>query len=270
MKLIEVLRPECVRARADIGDKESALELVASLAKESPLLEGVSKEEILEALHEREGLGTTGFGKGIAIPHCRLEGPEGFVVGLITPSEPVDFDAMDGEPVRLFAFIIAPALDTNDHIRLLSAISQTFLDPAAVDELAHCPTSEALYESLLRYSDVEPAEKGHDEKSLIITYVQYEDVFRDLLQVFAGLDTECVAAVDAEGASVYLRKLPLFAGFWSDKESDFLRIIQTVLNRRLTNEALRRIESVTGPLDECHGVVVAILPIAYCAGMLDV
>jgi hypothetical protein len=64
--------------------------------------------------------------------------------------------------------------------------------------------------------------------------------------------------------------LPLFAGFWSDKESDFLRIIQTVLNRRLTNEALRRIESVTGPLDECHGVVVAILPIAYCAGMLDV
>ena len=92
MKLIDVLREECVVTGARPGGKEEALVQVAETAARCSVLKGVSTKEIVEALKEREELGSTGFGKGIAIPHCRMESVTEFVVGIITVPDGVEFE----------------------------------------------------------------------------------------------------------------------------------------------------------------------------------
>ena len=113
MNLINVLRPECIQAGAECGSRDAVLETIAALARQSPALAHMDEAALLKGLSEREELSTTGFGNGIAIPHCRLEGVENFVVGILSVPGGAEFAAMDGEPVKLFLFIIAPASGSN-------------------------------------------------------------------------------------------------------------------------------------------------------------
>ncbi len=109
MNLINVLRSECVQAAADCVSREEVLNAMAKLAKQSPVLASMEESIILKGLTEREELSTTGFGNGIAIPHCRLDGVEDFVVGILSVPNGAEFAAMDNQPVKLFVFIVAPS-----------------------------------------------------------------------------------------------------------------------------------------------------------------
>ncbi|MCP4642716.1 MAG: PTS sugar transporter subunit IIA [bacterium] len=269
MRLVEVVRNESVAAGIELAGKDAALREVARLAKRSPLLDEATEDDILEGLKAREALGSTGFGKGIAIPHCRLASAQGFVVGLISVPKGVEFESLDEAPARLIAFIVAPACESNDHVRLLSAVSRALMEPGAVDEMAAAATPEALVESFLRQTDAEPVSRERDAKSLVHLFCQDEDLFRELLQVFASLEGCSTLVIESENAGVYLAKLPLFAGFWQDSDQQFCRVIMGTIDRRLTNEALRRIQTVTGNLDERQDVLVAIQDLTFTAGALS-
>ena len=78
---------------------------IVQTARKCSILKNVSDEEILNGLQDRESLGSTGFGKGIAIPHCRLKSVSDFVVGIMTVPAGVDFEALDGEAVNFIIFI---------------------------------------------------------------------------------------------------------------------------------------------------------------------
>ena len=269
MKLADVLHKECIAINAKLSDKAEALREVAGLAKKSSVLEKVSEQEILVALQARESLGSTGVGKGIAIPHCRLKDVKDFVVGVLTVQSGVDFDALDGEKVRLIVFIIAPEVVSNQHVRLLSVISQRLLAPKALDCILAEQTQEGACESFLRGQDVEINGRKFVAKSLIHVFIQSEDIFREVLQILTGIENSSLVVVGAENAGVYLSKLPLFASFWSDEPSNFGRIIIAVIDKNLTNEALRRIESVAGDLGKGTGVMATVQEVNYVAGSLN-
>ena len=95
MSLFNVLRPEAIQAGTSATTKEALLHEIAVLAKKSPCLKNLSENDIYEGLSKRESLGSTGFGDGIAIPHCRLDGIDEFVVGIITSPQGIEFDALD-------------------------------------------------------------------------------------------------------------------------------------------------------------------------------
>ncbi len=268
MNLFEVVRPECIVARARPADKSAALREVVRTAKHSPVLADVSEEEILKGLADREALGSTGFGKGVAIPHCRLRTVPDFVVGIITVPDGVEFESMDAKPVTLLVFIVAPERKTDEHIRLLSAISRILRTPGAVDEILSCPTAEAVADSFLRHAREEAPVREDKGRSLLQVYVQDEEVFREILQTLAEIPTCSVAVMEAQNAAIYLAKLPLFAGFWTDKPASFSRIIFAVLDRRLVNETVRRIETVTGSPASRIGVLITVQELFYSAGAL--
>ncbi|MCK5529283.1 MAG: PTS sugar transporter subunit IIA, partial [Kiritimatiellae bacterium] len=93
MRLVDIVKSECVVAGMEASGKEDCLEKIAHIAKKSSLLDGVTEADILAGFKNREELGSTGYGHGIAIPHCRLPGVEDFVVGVITVPAGVDFDS---------------------------------------------------------------------------------------------------------------------------------------------------------------------------------
>jgi len=269
MNLFDMLRPECILLDAKLGNKQEALGEIARLSKKSDILKNVGEEDILESLKQREELGSTGFGEGIAIPHCRLDTASDFVVGIITVPSGVEFNAVDAKPVKLLVFIIAPARETNEHLRVLSAISHILRIPGSLDEFLAAESPQALWESFLRYARDSVDTREHSNKHLIHLFVQEENLFRKLLDAFADSQAISVTVIESKNTREYLSKMPLFAGLWSDSHVGFSRIIAAVAHKTMTNEIIRRIENVTGCLDDCKTVMVTIQEIFYAAGSLE-
>ena len=270
MKLINLLKKECIAPQLQLKNKSETLLKIAEIAQKSPVLKDISKEEILAGLKKREALGSTGFGRGIAIPHCRLKSASEFVVGLITVPDGVDFEALDGEPVKLFVFIIAPDNESNAHIRLLSAISRALITPGAVEELLKEKTVEAVYESFIRHTVDQIETNGRVKKNLMHIIVQDEKIFRKIVEVLAATIADSMVFIDAENSEAYLANIPLFAGLWGNNAGRFSRIIVAVVNEGLVNETIRSIETVSGDLSKKPGVLVAVQQLSFMAGSLEV
>jgi len=268
MKLYEALRTECITVDASPADKAAALREVVRAAKQCAQLTDVSEEDLLRSLEDREALGSTGFGNGIAIPHCRLEGVSEFVVGIITVPSGVDFDAMDDKPVHLIVFIVAPAEASNEHIRMLSAVSRVLHAPGVVEEVVGQSSVEAVREGFLRHSREELDTAGREGKHLVQVFVQDEDVFHDIVEVFAGMESSSVVVLTSENLRAHFGKVPLFQGLWQHEPGGFSQLIVAIVDKGLTNETVRSIETITGDLDQRSGVVVTVQDLFYSAGSL--
>ncbi len=269
MELADVVRLECIVVDAGVGDKPAALRLAAEAATRSPALAGIEAGEIMAGLEAREKLGSTGFGKGIAIPHCRLPAAGEFVVGLVTSKAGIDFAALDGKPVHLIVFIVGPEDGSNDHIRLLSGVSQALLTPGATEEIVSSPTPAAVRESFLRHTRSDIRRRKRGGVSMIHVFMQDEELFHDIIGQLTGTVSSSLLVLEAENAGAYLQRTPLFAGLLRDVPGGFCKVIVFTVDRRLTNETLRRIEAITGSLDARNDVLVTVQAINYSAGALS-
>ncbi len=147
IRLEEILTPERILADVQGCSKKRVLEQIARLvAGNQP---GLDAQEIFESLVAREKLGSTGFGHGIAIPHCRLAGcntPLGALLRLVTP---IDFDAIDGEPVDLLFVLIVPQAATDQHLELLRQIASLLDQETIRNRLRQASSSQELYQTVV-------------------------------------------------------------------------------------------------------------------------
>ena len=153
IRLENILTPGRALVSAPGGSKKRVLEQIASLvASELPELD---EQDIFESLIAREKLGSTGFGNGIAIPHCRLPGCFAPLSAVLHLDAAVDFDAIDGAPVDLLFVLLVPEAATDEHLELLRQIA-SMLDRGEVRErLRQAQSSEALYQVVV------DAQNGH-------------------------------------------------------------------------------------------------------------
>lgn len=269
MRFADVLRPECIELGATVRDKAFALCEIAALAKRSPVCKAVTEEQILEALQERETLGSTAIGEGVAIPHCRIKGIRDFVVGLITVPQGVDFDAPDRRKTTLLVFIIAPNDRPTTHIRLLSSLSRALQEPKAIGQILEGRSVEAVIQTLVRFTGQDIRTVVPSPRSLLHVFVQDEPLFGEILGTLAGLETSSLAVMDAESSRHYLASLPLHASFKKNGRPTVCKVAVAIVEQRLSNEIIRRIEAITGPLQECSGIMVTVQDLTYAAGSLE-
>ena len=144
IRLENILTPGRSLVNVPGGSKKRVLEQIANLvARELPELDG---QDIFESLIAREKLGSTGFGNGSAIPHCRLPGCSAPISALLRLDAPVDFDAIDGAPVDLLFVLLVPEAATDEHLELLRQIA-SMLDRSDVRErLRQAQGSDSLYQ----------------------------------------------------------------------------------------------------------------------------
>lgn len=112
--------------------KKSILEKISDLLSRSS---GVDRDDIFKKLYEREKLGSTSIGKGVAIPHARIEDIEYPFLSIIILDEPVEFDNIDSLDVDIIVSIIVPEKNYNDHLELLACLSSKLDDPFVRKEL---------------------------------------------------------------------------------------------------------------------------------------
>ena len=142
MTVASLLPPDSVVAGIKGNSKKQVLqELSIVLARVS----GLNDRQIFETLLQRERLGTTGIGQGIAIPHGRVAGLTHLVGLFCRLARPVDFDALDGEPVDLVFVLLAPEDAGADHLRALARIARLFRGPAIAQKLRQTEDPAALY-----------------------------------------------------------------------------------------------------------------------------
>jgi PTS system nitrogen regulatory IIA component len=142
MLLTDLVAPQAVVPALRVNNKKQALQELASRAA---AMSGRSEREVFEVLSQRERLGSTGIGSGIAIPHGKLAALDR-LFGLFARLErPIDFEALDGQPVDLMFLLLAPEAAGADHLKALARVARLLRDPEIVKKLRESRDAEALY-----------------------------------------------------------------------------------------------------------------------------
>lgn len=145
MELGDILSEESVIVCTDLKSKREVLERLARQASE---ITGHETSAIFTALNDREALGSTGLGNGIAIPHGRLSGLSGVTAVFARLMHPVDFDAMDDQPVDLVMMLLAPPGAGADHLKALARCARMLRTEAAVQQLRSSEDPQVLHDVL--------------------------------------------------------------------------------------------------------------------------
>ena len=125
MQITEILQQGAVRSLGQVTSKKRLFQELSELAAQEY---GLAASEVLDALQERESLGPTGVGHGVALPHARLHGLNKVAGLFLRLDKPLDFDAVDRQPVDLIFAILAPETGGVDHLKALALVSRTLRD----------------------------------------------------------------------------------------------------------------------------------------------
>src|SRR5215204_6715696 len=142
MMITDLVAPEAILPALKVNSKKQALQ---ELAARAASLTGQNERSVFEVLLQREKLGTTAVGYGVAIPHGKLPKLEK-LFGLFARLErPIDFESMDGQPVDLVFLLLAPEGAGADHLKALASVARLLRDPEIAHKLRESSDSEALY-----------------------------------------------------------------------------------------------------------------------------
>lgn len=146
MKLLDILSPECVKVPLASSDKQGVInELVDLLAQAGKVKDA---KALKDAVWTRECTRTTGIGHGLAIPHGKCPGMTGIAMAIGKPSAPMDFEAIDGQPVRLIVLLASPPDKTSDHIQALAQVSRLMIMESFREKIYAATSAAEIYELL--------------------------------------------------------------------------------------------------------------------------
>lgn len=147
MKISELLRTETINADLKAKWKNEALaEMVDAMIK---IQNGLDREEVIRVLLEREKLGSTGIGDGVAIPHGKLKGLKDLFISFGRSRSGVEFDSMDGKPVNLIFLLIAPEESVGVHLKTLARISKLLKNASVRQRLAGASDKQEIFDIIL-------------------------------------------------------------------------------------------------------------------------
>lgn len=147
MAISGLIGPEQVVVGLRVGDKA---QLLAELARRAAAAVPVPAPALLAALQAREQLGSTGLGRGFALPHARLPNlPKAYAL-LVRLARAIDFQAVDDKPVDLVLLLLTPEAEASQHLSILAALSRPFRDEAVLQRVRKATDATAVYENLSR------------------------------------------------------------------------------------------------------------------------
>ncbi len=267
MNLSEIVKLECCEVSLKSSSKEETLRAVAKTCTMYELLKG-KENEIFEALQEREKQGSTGFGNGIAIPHCQIEGLESFIISIAISRKGVDFDSIDKKKVKVIVTIIGPP-DRKGHLQLLAKISKILRDKETLNLLVNSQTKNALYEEFLRHDEHTILEQTSKKKDkLMLLFIEDEMLMTDLAEIFIEYGVLEATILEAEKMVDLVSNQPLFLGFFNfvGAGENFNKLILTTVSKEQINAILSSVENIVGNLDTYSGLKLMVIDLFFSKG----
>jgi PTS system nitrogen regulatory IIA component len=140
----------------DVSSKKRLFEQIGLIFENS---RQIPRARVFDSLFDREKLGSTGLGYGVAIPHGRLKALKDTVCAFVRTKAPVPFESPDAQPVRLVFAMLVPEHATEQHLEILSELAQMFSDPALRKQLLDAPDTAAAHRLLTEWSPYAPAQR---------------------------------------------------------------------------------------------------------------
>ena len=145
MQIDKVLSLDCTQSAVQCSSKKRALEIISELAAGQL---DTTAQCIFESLLNREKMGSTGIGNGIALPHGRLRDLDNVVAIVVTSEKPIHYDAIDNAPVDIFFAILVPESKASEHLGTLSAIATSLNNKETLKRMRQAKTSQELFEAI--------------------------------------------------------------------------------------------------------------------------
>jgi mannitol/fructose-specific phosphotransferase system IIA component (Ntr-type) len=152
MKFNDFIVPAAIRPVAEATDKKGIIEEMVKSLAESGAIPAEDLDSIVKAILKREELGSTGIGRGIAVPHTKHPSVDKLVGAVAVSPEGVEFDALDGDKVRVFFFLVSPPDRPSEHLRALENVSRRLRNDKFLRFLTQSTTSEDIL-TLLEEAD---------------------------------------------------------------------------------------------------------------------
>lgn len=154
MKLSEILQEESIIPELRAKDKKSVLgELAERMCEQDP---GVDKNTLVKVLLEREKLGSTGIGDGVAIPHGKLASVRNPMISFGRSREGLDFEAMDGQPAHIFFLLVAPEDSSSVHLQVLARLAKILKTSAFRKRLMQAGDRQGIYRAIVETDEESP------------------------------------------------------------------------------------------------------------------
>jgi PTS system nitrogen regulatory IIA component len=147
MKLSNLIKIDQIQLNNPASSRKKALEAISQIMTDN--YPEYNTNKVFETLVERERLGSTGIGHGVALPHGRLTECTDTVGVFISLSEGVDYDAIDKEPVKLLFALLIPDHSTEEHLQILAKLAEFFRDPVNRQKLENATSSETVYNLII-------------------------------------------------------------------------------------------------------------------------
>lgn len=263
------LKTDFIIINGQVDSKDEVLSSLASHAAETDALKKFKDKKLYELLKQREEMGSTGFGEGVAIPHCSIKGIKRFVVGLMLVPKGVDFDAIDGSPVSIFFVIIGPQEERNRHIKILSAISKMIKTEGVGERLLSFESESEIEDFLEHHLTIREEKPDTEGYCLLNVYIQKEEIFDETLELLSAEVEGSLTVVETQNAGSYLNRLPLFSTYWTEESASFNRLIQAIVPRSKCNDLIRRINLIEDTSADNPGVLVTAQELMYASGSID-
>lgn len=145
MGISDILSEDMVLAGVEAGNKRGLLEQLSAFVAEK---ENIDKNSIFEAILERENLGSTGYGDGIAFPHARIEGLDKVIAVFARLDKGIEYDSLDSHPVDLIAFLLSPEKSGEDHLQALAVMSRVLKDEETCRKIREAKSAHEIYLAL--------------------------------------------------------------------------------------------------------------------------
>jgi fructose-specific phosphotransferase system IIA component len=144
MRLTELLDADCIKVPLAAAEKQAAIyELIDLLVDAGRITD---RQQVRQAVWQRESTRTTGIGHGLAIPHGKTTSCDHLVMAIGRPAQPIDFQSIDGRPVSLIILLISPADQTGPHIQALATVSRMMMNEQFRHAIRDADSAQAVYQ----------------------------------------------------------------------------------------------------------------------------
>lgn len=272
MKISEILDISGCRRKLAVSNREETLEVMAGLLAANPAAGKVSSDALLRGMLERERLGSTGVGNGVAIPHCRLEGMKNFALALTVCDRGINWNSIDHRSVHIVCAIAGPLEGTEDHLRLLAGAARVLNNGKARYELLNSKTEFAMREAFLYHlSPVTSRKSDETRKKLLIMVLQEEKTYNDVMELFLEMGLEGAVSVNSDMMGPMLSNVPIFAGFMDvlGRSRPEPRMVVTLIPEDQVDATVSAVEGITGDLDTHRGACIIVVDAITVRGSLE-
>lgn len=272
MELKDILDTTLCRVDFTAKNKQNALEKIAAIAARSVHLTKISEKTVLSGIMEREAMGSTGFGEGIAMPHARLQGLDHFIVFVLISPKGVDFDTLDQRKARIFCVILAPEEKVNQHLEILASFSRLLSQSAVKRELVSARTVDIIYETVVRHTDAGTTAGKKTVMKLLVMILYYEEFMHPVLEYLLENGVKGATIIESGGMGSYISAIPLFAsflGFMRDDKNKSKTILALIPDNR-EDAIFSGIERITGDLDKKEGAMLMSFALSRHKGTMEI